>query len=318
MIRASNLTKTFGSHVAVDGISFEAAKGETLILLGTSGSGKTVTLKMLNKLIEPDSGEIEINGKNINSGKVEDLRRGIGYVIQNIGLFPHLTIEENIAVVPKLLKWDKERIKKRTEELLEKVNIPHQYLRQYPNQLSGGQQQRIGIARALIADPPVILMDEPFGALDAITRASIRASFKSLDELKDKTIVMVTHDIFEAFELGNRVCLFDKGKIQQCGTPAELLFHPANDFVKKFFDEQRFQLQLYVLTLADIIKYIHPLIHSSTNIHIQKPDTRLIDVMEILSNKKDGEAVIGIDAEPVLITGIEGIMAAYNHKTNEM
>ena len=198
---------------------------------------------MINRLIEPTSGNIFINGQNILEQPPEELRRGIGYVLQNNGLFPHYTVAENIAVVPQLLKWDKKQTDKRIHELLEKLHLDRSYLNVYPKELSGGQQQRVGLARALVADPPVLLMDEPFGALDNVTRAKIQAEFKALDELKRKTIIMVTHDVLEAFELGDRICLMDKGKIVQCGTPAELLFHPKNDFVSGFLKEQRLQLE---------------------------------------------------------------------------
>lgn len=243
MIKVEELSKSFGKVKAVDGISFEVAEGENLILLGTSGCGKTTTLKMINRLIEPTGGDIFINGQNILEQSPETLRRGIGYVLQNNGLFPHYTVAENIAVVPQLLKWDKTQITKRTNELIEKLHLDKEYLNAYPKELSGGQQQRVGLARALVADPPVLLMDEPFGALDNVTRAKIHAEFKALDELKRKTIIMVTHDVQEAFELGDRICLMDKGKIIQSGTPAELLFKPANAFVKDFLKEQRLQLE---------------------------------------------------------------------------
>lgn len=243
MIKVEQLSKSFGKVKAVDGISFEVAEGENLILLGTSGCGKTTTLKMINRLIEPISGNIFINGQNILEQQPEVLRRGIGYVLQNNGLFPHYTVADNIAVVPQLLKWDKKQTDKRIHELLEKLHLDKSYLHVYPKELSGGQQQRVGLARALVADPPVLLMDEPFGALDNVTRSSIHKEFKALDELKRKTIIMVTHDVQEAFELGDRICLMDKGKIVQCGTPAELLFHPKNDFVRGFLKEQRLQLE---------------------------------------------------------------------------
>jgi osmoprotectant transport system ATP-binding protein len=236
----------------VDDISFEVAEQETLILLGTSGSGKTTTLKMLNRLIEPTSGSIFINDQNILEQKPEDLRLGIGYALQNNGLFPHYTVEENIAIVPQLLKWDKKRIQHRVHELLEKLHLAKSQLSSYPNALSGGQQQRVGLARALAADPPVLLMDEPFGALDNVTKAKIHKEFKELDELKKKTIIMVTHDVQEAFELGDRICLMDNGKIVQQGKPTDLLFKPKNKFVKDFLDEQRLQLEFKSVTIGDI------------------------------------------------------------------
>jgi osmoprotectant transport system ATP-binding protein len=256
MIKVEQLSKSFSKVKAVDDISFEVKEQENLILLGTSGCGKTTTLKMINRLIEPSSGRIFINGKNILDQPPETLRRGIGYVLQNNGLFPHYTVAENIAIVPNLLKWDKKRTETRISELLEKLHLSPEYLNVYPQELSGGQQQRVGLARALVADPPVLLMDEPFGALDNVTRAKIHAEFKALDELKRKTIIMVTHDVQEAFELGDRICLMDKGKIIQCSTPAELLFHPKNAFVKGFLNEQRLQLEFKALRLNDIWEWL--------------------------------------------------------------
>jgi osmoprotectant transport system ATP-binding protein len=252
MISVQQLSKHYGNIKAVDQISFEVNEHENLILLGTSGCGKTTTLKMLNRLIEPTSGEVFFDGKNIKEQSPENLRRGIGYVLQNTGLFPHYTIAENIAIVPRLLKWDKAKIESRTNELLEKLHLPADSLQKYPSQLSGGQQQRVGLARALIADPPVLLMDEPFGALDNITRVKIQAEFKDLDELTRKTIIMVTHDVQEAFELADRICLMDQGRIVQIGTPQELLFNPANDFVKQFLDAQRVQLEFKTVTIGNL------------------------------------------------------------------
>jgi len=252
MIVAEHLSKQFNQTVAVDDISFEVKEGETLVLLGTSGCGKTTTLKMINRLAEPSGGRIRVNGKDVLEQNPDQLRRGIGYVLQNNGLFQHYSVAENIAIVPKLLKWDQQKIDDRTKTLLEKLHLPESYLPLYPNELSGGQQQRVGLARALMADPPVLLMDEAFGALDPITRASIRKEFKQLDELKRKTIVMVTHDVQEAFEMADRICLMDAGKIKQIGTPTELLFHPADPFVTSFLDEQRLQLELKAVSLNDL------------------------------------------------------------------
>ena len=252
MIKAEQLSKHFDSIKAVDGISFEIGDHEKLILLGPSGCGKTTTLKMINRLIEPTSGEVFIDGENIHDQSPETLRRNIGYVLQNNGLFPHYTVAENIAVVPQLLKWDSKRIEKRIAELIEKLHLSKDQLKMYPGELSGGQQQRVGLARALVADPPVLLMDEPFGALDNVTRSKIHAEFKELDELKRKTIIMVTHDVQEAFELGDRICLMDNGKIVQIGTPAELLYKPADHFVESFLKEQRLQLEFKTVRIKDI------------------------------------------------------------------
>ena len=265
MIEVKNITKTFGAYTAVDNISFTVQDGETLVFLGSSGSGKTTLLKMINRLLEPDSGEILIDGRRINEQRVEDLRRSMGYVFQNNGLFPHYTIEENIGTVPRLLHWDRQRIAQRATTLMEKLQLrPEQYRSAYPRELSGGQQQRVGIARALAADPPILLMDEPFGALDPITRTHVRKDFKELDELRSKTIILVTHDIQEAFELGDRILLMDKGKIVQQGTPDELLFKPAGDYVRQFLQEQRFQLEADRIAAGDYPALIRAFDHFKT------------------------------------------------------
>lgn len=253
MISAVNLTKYFDHTTAVDDVSFDVREGENLVLLGTSGCGKTTTLKMLNRLIAPSKGCVLINGKDIADQSPEILRRGIGYVLQHNSLFPHYTVADNIAVVPNLLKWDKKKIRDRTEELLTKLHMqPEKHLPAYPHELSGGQQQRVNIARALAADPPLLLMDEPFGALDAVTRASITKDFCELDELNRKTIVMVTHDVKEAFMLGDRICLMSNGRIVQQGSPGDLLFHPVSEFVRDFFAGSYLQLALGVIKVNDM------------------------------------------------------------------
>jgi osmoprotectant transport system ATP-binding protein len=252
MIAVTQVSKHFGGVKAVDDISFEVKEGENLILLGTSGCGKTTTLKMINRLVGPSAGSIKVNGVDITKQSPETLRRGIGYVLQHNSLFPHYTVAENIAVVPNLLQWDKNRIRSRTEELLYKLNLSADKQSAYPHELSGGQQQRVNIARALAADPPVLLMDEPFGALDTITRANISREFSEIEEFMRKTIVMVTHDVQEAFLLGDRICLMKEGKIIQSGKPLELLFHPANDFVKEFLSASYLRLALGAIKVQDI------------------------------------------------------------------
>lgn len=256
MIKVERIIKTFGDTKAVDDISFEVNEGENMVLLGTSGCGKTTTLKIINRLTEPDSGTVYIDDKNTFNQPAEILRRSIGYVLQNNGLFPHYTVAENIAVVLTLLKWDKAKIQSRVIELLEKLHLSKDHLNAYPAELSGGQQQRVGLARALAANPPVLLMDEPFGALDNVTKGKIHTEFKALDELKRKTIIMVTHDVQEAFEIADRITLMDKGKIVQIGTPADLLFNPVNDFVKEFLQEQRLQLEFKTIKLIDVWEYM--------------------------------------------------------------
>jgi osmoprotectant transport system ATP-binding protein len=314
MIKAKQLSKHFGAVKAVDDISFEVNEGENLVLLGTSGCGKTTTLKMLNRLIKPTGGEIWLGDKNILEQNPEELRRGIGYVLQNTGLFPHYTIYDNIAVVPRLLNWDDEKIKSRVNELIGKLHLDVAVLQSYPGQLSGGQQQRVGLARALVADPPVLLMDEPFGALDNVTRTKIQAEFKQLDELTRKTIVMVTHDVQEAFELGDRICLMNKGKIMQIGAPAELLFNPANDFVRDFLQGQRLQLEFKAITLNDIWE--------------QLPDTLAASATGANPNMNVWSAMEGLKTEGTVITvqqpnsnkaksiNFEQLMAAFNQYQN--
>lgn len=294
MIVLQNLSKHFGNTVAVSDVSFDVKEGQTLVLLGTSGSGKTTTLRMINRLIDPTSGQIIINNENIFSKPVEALRRNIGYVLQGYGLFPHYTVAENIAIVPKLLKWPKDKIQKRVEQLLDKLQLsPDQYRNTYPETLSGGQKQRVGLARALAADPPILLMDEPFGALDALTKTLVRKEFKELDELKKKTIILVTHDIQEAFELGDKIGLMDKGKLQQVGTPEELLFHPANDFVKSFFKQQRLLLELQSVRLKSIWDMLPP-IKEKSEISL-KSSQSLWEVMEVLA--RNNAAVTAFDEE---------------------
>ncbi|CAD0219881.1 ABC transporter ATP-binding protein [Chryseobacterium sp. JV274] len=256
MITVESVSKSFNGKKAVDAISFQANDKEILVLLGTSGCGKTTMLKMINRLIEVDSGTILIDGKNIQSQKVEEIRMGIGFVMQHSGLFPHYTIQQNIAIIPDLLKWDKKKTDGKIRELLHKLHLSEEILTRFPNELSGGQQQRVGIARALIADSPVLLMDEPFGALDNITKSDIHTEFKSLEELKNKTIILVTHDVQEAFDLGHKICLMDKGKIIQTGTPKEMLYQPQNDFVKNFFAKNRLLLEYKVATLKDMTSLI--------------------------------------------------------------
>ena len=285
IIRATQLRKSFGAHAVVQEVSFEVAAGETLVLLGPSGCGKTTLLKLLNRLIEPDGGTVEINGRDVREQRPEVLRRGMGYVIQQVGLLPHYTVAENIAVVPRLLGHAPAAIAARTDALLARLHLPAaRYANVLPAQLSGGQQQRVGLARALAADPPIILLDEPFGALDPITRASIRREFRELEELKNKTVVLVTHDVTEAFELADRIMLLDGGRIQQLGTPRELLFRPANDFVRRFFAAERLALQLRTLTLGEVLPNAVPTQPETEGpTHDLVPTTTVHEALELLT-----------------------------------
>lgn len=256
MISFDEVCKTFpGGVEAVKNLSLEIKEGETLVLLGTSGSGKTTTMKMVNRLIPITSGRILISGSDIMQQDAVELRRGIGYAIQHIGLFPHMTIAENISVVPRLLEWDRDRISERVDELLRMAGLePEDFRERFPAQLSGGQKQRIGVARALAADPPIILMDEPFGALDPITREQLQNEFLELESEIEKTIIFVTHDVFEAVKMGGRIALLDAGELQQLATPKELVENPANEFVDQFLGRHRFQLSLLTRTLQSIVQ----------------------------------------------------------------
>lgn len=293
MISLHNVVKNFGNTTAVDGISFDVNEGENAVLLGTSGCGKTTTLRMINRLTETSSGEIFVAGKNIKELPPEELRRNIGYVLQHNGLFPHYTVAQNIAIVPELLKWPKEKIKERILELIEQLHLFPEFLSFYPQQLSGGQQQRVGLARALAADPPILLMDEPFGALDAITRSNVTKEFSSLEALKNKTIVMVTHDIQEAFEMGDVILLMDEGKIVQQGSAIELLFHPKNNFVADFLSGQKMQLELNAVLLKDICSCLPALDGGVSDGTIEVDENRsLWEALEILNIKKDKTLLI--------------------------
>jgi len=321
MIKIEHLSKHFGKVKAVDDISFEVKEHENLILLGTSGCGKTTTLKMINRLIEPTHGKIFIDDKNFFEQSPEILSRGIGYVLQNNGLFPHYTVAENITIVPQLLKWDKKRTEKRVAELLEKLHLSTDYLNVYPNELSGGQQQRIGLARALVADPAVLLMDEPFGALDNVTRSKIHAEFLALDELKRKTIIMVTHDVQEAFELGDRICLMDKGKIVQDDTPTGLLFNPKNDFVRGFLKEQRLQLEFKAVKLYDVWKWLPPQPPKGGAFDLSTDISFWTSLEQFKFNRSDDINIYHKDNKEVRSASFEQLMSAFyqfkKHQSHE-
>ncbi len=237
-IKLDRVGKTYhGSRVpAVEALSLDVYEGEILVLVGPSGCGKSTTLRLINRMIEPSSGKIYLDGEDVTDVNADRLRRRIGYVIQQIGLFPHRTIAENIATVPKMLKWDKDRITRRVDELLDMVGLePSLYRDRYPKELSGGQAQRVGVARALGADPEIMLMDEPFGAIDPITRESLQNEFLRLQSELRKTIVFVTHDIDEATKMGDRIAILgERSVIRQCDTPERILAYPVDDFVDDF------------------------------------------------------------------------------------
>jgi len=258
MIRLDALTKVYatpqGPVAAVDRVSLEVAEGETCVLLGPSGCGKTTTLRMINRLIAPTSGKVTIGGMDTDAVDPVELRRTIGYVIQQIGLFPNMTVAENIGVVPRLLGWSAERRRRRAEELLAMLALdPSQFLDRYPNELSGGQAQRIGVARALAADPPVLLMDEPFGALDPVNREVIQDEFLRMQRKLRKTILFVSHDIDEAVKMADRIAIFRAGRLVQYAAPDAMLAHPADDFVASFVGSDRTLKRLRLIRVREVM-----------------------------------------------------------------
>jgi osmoprotectant transport system ATP-binding protein len=254
VITFDRVTKRYGDVVAVRELSLEVPSREIVIFVGPSGCGKTTSLKMINRLVEPSSGIISIDGNDTSKVDVNELRRSIGYVIQQVGLFPHYTVAENVATVPRLAGWDKRRIAARVDELLDLVGLPpEQYAKRLPAELSGGERQRVGVARALAVDPNILLMDEPFGAIDPIARERLQNELLRLQRVVAKTIVFVTHDIDEAIRLGDRVALFSAGGVlEQYDTPAELLARPASSFVEGFLGEGRMVRRLSLIKVRDI------------------------------------------------------------------
>ncbi|ELY3545151.1 ABC transporter ATP-binding protein [Cronobacter turicensis] len=257
MIEFQQVSKFYDGGAAVKDLSLTFAEGAFSVLIGTSGSGKSTTLKMINRLVEHDAGEIRFAGEEIRQFSPEALRRRMGYAIQSVGLFPHWTVAQNVATVPQLLKWPKARIQARVDELLALLGLaPEAFRDRYPHQLSGGQQQRVGVARALAADPEVLLMDEPFGALDPVTRSALQQEMRRIHQLLGRTIVLVTHDIDEALGLAQHLVLMDNGEVVQQGAPLTLLTTPRNDFVRDFFG--RSELGVRLLSLKQVAEFIEP------------------------------------------------------------
>lgn len=257
MISLKGLTKRYPGteRAAVIDFSMDIPDGEIVILIGPSGCGKSTTLRMINRLIEPDAGTVELDGTDVRSMRVEQLRRGIGYAIQGVGLFPHWTVHENIGTVPWLLGWEKSRIDARVLELMELVGLdPARYEHAYPDALSGGEAQRVGVARALAADPPVLLMDEPFGAVDPLTRERLQTEFLAIQERLRKTVVFVTHDIDEAVRLGDRIAIMREGRLVQCDVPERVLAYPVDEFVEDFVGDERALKRLSLVPLREILE----------------------------------------------------------------
>ncbi len=284
-IELQQVSKKYGSRYAVESLDLTIEGGELLILIGPSGSGKTTTLRMINRMIEPDAGDILINGQNVTQLDPVSLRRNIGYVIQNIGLFPHMMIGENVGLVPKLEGWNEIRTTERVRHLLDFVSLPpDRFIRRYPRQLSGGQQQRVGLARALAMDPPLLLMDEPFGALDPILRKQLQEEFLEIKKEIGRTIVFITHDIEEAFRLGDRIAIMDNARLVQVGVPEELIFEPVNDLVADIVDTDRKFKHMDTLNVKDLMT---PLDEK----YVLDGDMDACNAVEIM---KDRETEVGI------------------------
>lgn len=307
IIKFKNTCKSYGAEAAIADFNLDIQKGELLVLLGPSGSGKSTVLKMVNRMVSHDAGQIYFHDQEINSFNVQDLRRRMGYAIQSVGLFPHRTVAQNIATVPKLLGWDTQRVQARVNELLTLLAMdPKQYAARYPHQLSGGQQQRVGVARALAANPDVLLMDEPFGALDPISRAALQVALKQIQQTTGKTILFVTHDIDEALLLATRIVLLNQGRIVQVGTPLELLQQPANDFVVNFLGRADLGLQqLSMRSIAPYVKAIegapptHVIAHSvSLREAISRMATLHVSALSVV--KEDGTVLGQVQAADLL------------------
>lgn len=304
MITFKKVTKSYADGVqAVKSLQLEIHKGEFFVLIGPSGCGKTTTLKMVNRLIDPSEGSIWINDQDIAHVNIHELRWNIGYVLQQIALFPHLSIAENIAIVPELKKWEKERINSRVDELLAMVGLePKIYRDRKPAELSGGEQQRIGVARALAADPPIILMDEPFSALDPISREKLQNDILQLQKSIHKTIVFVTHDMQEALKLGDRICLMKQGEVIQVGTKDELVENPVNDFVREFVGTKS-DLHTVDLDITRIMRSVNQVEEKMETIPVE---TTLGNVLKKLAERdelsveKDGKVIGIMDRQTVL------------------
>jgi osmoprotectant transport system ATP-binding protein len=298
------------STPAVDSLSLTIPEGEICVLVGPSGGGKTTAMKMVNRLISITEGDILIDGRNVNSLDETELRRGIGYVIQQIGLFPHMSVAGNIGTVPRLLGWDRARIDARVRELLELVGLDAEGdRRRYPAQLSGGQRQRVGLARALAADPPLMLMDEPFGAIDPITRERLQDEFLRLHREIRKTVIFVTHDIDEAIKMGDRIAILaEGGRLAQYDTPDRILAEPANDFVARFVGQDRGLKRLSLATLEDL--ELEPV---SNGAHLPRAtaDTSLRDALSImLTHRNDPLVVVDEQGQPVGVATVDAVSKA--------
>jgi len=307
VIELRGLTKHFpgAPRPAIDHLTLTVPAGEVCVLIGPSGCGKTTTMRIINRMIEPDGGTVTVAGRDIMSVDPVELRRSIGYVIQQIGLFPHWSIAQNIATVPRLLRWDEARIARRVDELLALVGMdPAQYRDRFPRELSGGQRQRVGVARALAADPPVMLMDEPFGAIDPITRTRLQDEFLNILRALEKTIVFVTHDIDEALKMGDRIAILRDGALVQYDTPEAILARPADEFVESFVGADRALKRLALIRADTVLEPAASLNHA----HSVRGDTSLHDALALMfSSGVDALAVKGSSGETLGILTVGAI-----------
>lgn len=304
MIKLEQVTKVYPDGTeAVKEVSFEVEKGELCVLLGPSGCGKTTTMKMINRLVPVTSGNIYVDGMDITKMDASELRRNMGYAIQEIGLFPHMTVGRNIETVPALKGWPKAERKKRAEELLELVRMnPTEFIAKYPSELSGGQRQRVGLARALGADPPILLMDEPFGAIDPITRVELQNEFLRIQQEIRKTIVFVTHDIYEAIKMGDKIALMKEGRLVQYGTPAELIYRPQDRFVEDFVGADRALKGLQLIRVKEVMKASPPTMKADENVVAAEERMKQDGVDWLVVISDDGE-FLGWVSRPDLGSG---------------
>lgn len=307
IVEFKNVSKSYDNgKQALKNINLTIYPGDFVCLIGTSGAGKTTTMRMINRMLEPSSGEVDVDGQNVKDQNPIQLRRHIGYVIQNIGLIPHMTLEENIELVPRLLKWPKEKRAKQARHLMKLVELPTDFLNRYPSELSGGQQQRIGVIRALAADQKVVLMDEPFGALDPITRAHLQSLVKKLQENMGTTIIMITHDMHEAMTLANKLVVMNHGQIVQTGSPTEIIKHPANNFVEGLIGQQELAEARAELSTAETVIKKDPITIA--------PSADLVQAATMMRDHHvDGLLVVDDDNHLMGSIDIATLMDAENH-----
>ena len=299
MIEFNHVTKKYGDQLVLKEMNLTIADGEFFVLVGPSGSGKTTTLKMINRLIEPTTGDIFFNGKKLIDYPLRDLRLSIGYVLQQIALFPNLTVSENIELIPEMKKWSKEQRRDRVQELLRMVQLaPEEYAHRKPAELSGGEQQRIGILRAIAAKPDIILMDEPFSALDPISREQLQLLIKKLHQELSSTIVFVTHDMNEAIHLGDRICIMNEGAVVQTDTPDEIRRNPISTFVAQFFKEDAANIENYCV--ADLVELLEMSESIVTNYSLVTMETNLVKVIQRINAEGPLQVVIDGDRRALL------------------